>query len=222
MAGILAKGQNAKIGALSSYIDISPEVSERSAVFPGDKPYRRQVSLDFKNGDHLGLSHIETTVHIGAHADAPSHYNPKGQAIAGRPLGFYMGPCQVVSVNPPSRARIAPADVKTKITAPRVLFKTGSWPDPDQWTEDFNSLSPELVFWLSDQGVRLVGIDTPSIDPHDSKRLESHQAVFERDMAVLEGLTLAEAADGFYELVALPLRLRGADASPVRAVLVKP
>ncbi len=209
------------MAGLSSYIDISPEVSERSAVFPGDVPYKRKVSLDFSRGDHLGLSHIETTVHVGAHADAPSHYHPKGKSIAERGLDYYLGPCQVVSAKAAPGARLTPAVIRAQIKAPRVLFKTGSWPDPDSWTNDFNSLSPELVGWLAERGVRLVGIDTPSIDPHDSKKLESHQAVFERDMAVLEGLTLAAADDGLYELVALPLRLRGADASPVRAVLVR-
>lgn len=206
---------------MSSYIDISPEVSERSAVFPGDVPYRRKVSLDFHKGDHLGLSHIETTVHVGAHADAPSHYHPKGQTIAERALDYYLGPCQVLSVKAAPGARLRPEDLRADIQAPRVLFKTGSWPDPDRWNDDFNSLSPELVNLLADRGVTLVGIDTPSIDPHDSKALESHQAVFARDMAVLEGLTLAAAADGLYELVAPPLKLRGADAAPVRAVLIK-
>ena len=203
------------------YIDISPEVSERSAVFPGDAPYRRKVSLDFAKGDHLGLSSIETTVHVGAHADAPSHYDPKGQSIAQRRLDFYLGPCQVIGVKAAAGARLGPPDVKIPIQAPRVLFKTGSWPDPDRWTTAFNSLSPELIEWLAGRGVVLVGIDTPSIDPHDSKALESHRAVFARDMAVLEGLTLRDAADGLYELVALPLRLKDADASPVRAVLIK-
>ena len=206
---------------MSSYIDISPEVSERSAVFPGDVPYTRKVSLGFHKGDHLGLSHIETTVHVGAHADAPSHYHPQGQSIAERSLDYYLGPCQVVSAKAAPGARLTPNDLRGEIKAPRVLFKTGSWPDPDRWNDDFNSLSPQLIAALADRGVTLVGIDTPSIDPHDSKKLESHQAVFARDMAVLEGLTLAAAPDGLYELVALPLKLRGADAAPVRAVLLK-
>jgi arylformamidase len=203
------------------YIDISPEVSERSAVFPGDAPYRRKVALSFSQGDHLGLSSIETTVHVGAHADAPSHYDAKGQSIAQRRLEYYLGPCQVIGVKAAPGARLTPRDVEAEIAAERVLFRTGSFPDPDRWTPAFNSLSPELVDWLAGRGVVLVGIDTPSIDPHDSKALESHRAVFARDMAVLEGLTLKDAADGLYELVALPLRLKDADASPVRAVLVR-
>ena len=204
------------------YHEISPEISEKLAVFPGDRAYRRSVSLDFRKGDHLGLSSVETTVHIGAHADAPSHYHPKGRAIAERKLDYYLGPCQVIEVDLPRGRRIMPQDLsRTKIAAERVLFKTGSFPDPSRWNGDFNSLSPELIEALHRQGVILAGIDTPSIDPAESKRLESHQAIFERDMAVLEGLVLSEVPAGRYTLVALPLRLKDADAAPVRAILLK-
>lgn len=191
-------------------------------MFPGDVPFRRKVSLDFRKGDHLGLSHIESTVHVGAHADAPSHYHPEGVSIDARRIEYYMGPCQVLSAKGEPGQRLGPKVLgRKKIKAQRVLFKTGSFPDPDKWTPDFNSLSPALIDAVADQGGVLVGIDTPSIDPHDSKALESHQALFARDMAVLEGLDLSRVPDGLYMLVALPLRLKGADASPVRAVLMK-
>ena len=202
------------------YYDISPEVTEGSAVFPGDAPYRRTVSMSFAGGDHLALSSISGTVHIGAHADAPSHYHPGGASIEARPLSLYIGPCQVASARPGPGGRIGAGSLP-RIEAERVLFKTGTFPDPESWTEGFASLSPELIFALADAGVVLVGIDTPSIDPHDSKELESHQALFARDMAVLEGLVLTGVPDGVYDLVAPPLRLKGADASPVRAVLLK-
>lgn len=204
------------------HFDVSPEISEDLAVFPGDTPFKRRVLLGFDRGDHLGLSSVETTVHIGAHADAPSHYRAAGASIEARSLDYYIGPAQVLSVQAKRGARISPSDVRTKILAARVLFKTGSFPDPRRWSDDFNSLSPELVAELAERGVRLVGIDTPSVDPAESKALETHQALFERDMAVLEGLQLAEAPDGLYTLVAAPLKIRGADAAPVRAVLLKP
>ena len=204
------------------YYDISPEVSEKTAVFPGDSPYRRTVALDFAQGDNLALSSLQTTAHIGAHADAPSHYHPKGQDISHRPLDYYLGACQVVTVRLPRGRRVMPADIDLgKISAKRVIFNTGSFPNPDQWNSDFNSLSPELIEALAKREVVLVGIDTPSIDPEKSKALESHQAVHRHDMAVLEGLTLNGVPDGIYNLVALPLRLKGADASPVRAILLK-
>ena len=204
------------------YFDISPEVSEKTAVFPGDSPYRRTVARDFAQGDNLALSSLQTTVHIGAHADAPSHYHPKGKDISQRPLDYYLGPCQIIAVRLPRGRRIMPGDIDLgKIAAARVLFNTGSFPDPERWNNDFNALSPELIEALAKRKVVLVGIDTPSIDPEDSKALESHQSVHRHDMAVLEGLTLEGVPDGVYNLVALPLRLKDADASPVRAILLK-
>lgn len=199
--------------------DISPLVTEKIAVFPGDVPFSREIALSFEQGHHLALSALRATLHLGAHADASNHYHAKGEGIDRRPLEAYLGPAQVCAVNLPRGARILPEHVKDRIEARRVLFRTGSFPNPDQWNDDFNSLSPELIHWLADQGVSLVGIDTPSVDPATSKGLESHQALFARNVAVLEGIILNQVPDGLYTLVALPLRLKDADASPVRAIL---
>jgi arylformamidase len=202
-------------------IDISPVVSPRIAVFPGDVAYERRVALDIARGDHLTLSSMLGTVHLGAHADAPSHYVKGGSPIAERPLELYYGPAQVMRVPVPRGRRIYRRDVTTPVRAPRVLFCTGTQPDPDVFNTDFAALSPELVEALAVEGVRLVGIDTPSIDLSDSKALEAHQAVARHDMAVLEGLVLNDAPDGLYTLIALPLKLEGADGAPVRAALVR-
>lgn len=202
--------------------DISPRISEATAVFPGDHAFARKVSLDMNHGDHLGLSSIHTTLHVGAHADAPSHYRSDGLSIDRRSLSYYLGACEVIAVRGLGPGeRIRPHHVGSRrFETQRVLFKTGSFPDSDRWQGDFNSFSPELVDWLHSQGVRLIGIDTPSVDPAESKALESHQTVARHDMAVLEGLVLSAVPEGRYVLVALPLPLKGADASPVRAVLL--
>ena len=200
-------------------IDITPTLSPRTAVWPGDVPLSRSVALSIAEGANSDLSSITTTVHVGAHTDAPSHYVAGGDDISARSLERYLGPCQVIRVDIRG-ARIRPEHVADEITAPRVLFATGSFPDPEHWNEDFAALSPELIAWLHDAGVGLVGIDTPSIDPFDSKALESHQAVAERDMAILEGVVLDDVQPGQYTLIALPLPIDGADASPVRAVLL--
>ncbi|MGZ3662708.1 MAG: cyclase family protein, partial [Bdellovibrionota bacterium] len=171
--------------------------------------------------NHLALSSITTTVHLGAHADSSSHYHAKGKGVDQRPLERYLGPCQVMEVNLPRGDRILPRHIGA-VKAPRVLFKTGSFPDPNKWNGDFNSLSPELIEHLADQDVITVGIDTPSVDPADSKALESHQALFRRDVAVLEGIILNRVESGLYTLIALPLPLKDADASPVRAILLEP
>ena len=115
--------------------------------------------------------------------------------------------------------RIGVADLTAETTEPRLLIATGSYPDPTEFNEDFAALEPALVDHLDGQGVRLVGIDTPSVDLFSSKDLPAHAAFLEHDMAILEGLVLDAVPDGIYELIALPLRLPGYDASPVRAVL---
>ncbi|MDD9943436.1 MAG: cyclase family protein [Myxococcales bacterium] len=208
-------------------IDISPTISARMAVFPGDVAYRREVSLDVDRDDPLTLSAITTTVHIGAHADAPVHYARGACGIEQRPLSRYYGPCQVVRVEdrrPPDhridRAALSLAMPGGTPSAPRVLVATGSFPDPNIWTDDFLGLSTDAIDFLAESGVVLVGIDTPSIDPFDDRILESHQAVARHDLAVLEGLVLAHVNPGHYTLLALPLKLEGADASPVRAALI--
>jgi arylformamidase len=212
-----------KITDAPEIYDISPMLSERTAVFPQDVPYSRELTLDFESGaKNLLVSSIRTTVHLGAHTDAPNHYDPKGASIDQRSLDYYIGPCQVISVRLQRGVRIRPADLAdTRVTASRVLFRTESFPRPDDWNHDFNALSPELVDYLASQQVVLVGIDTPSIDLAEDQVLESHQAVARHDMAILEGIVLRDVPDGIYTLIALPLRLQGADASPVRAVLIK-
>ena len=202
-------------------IDISPRVSPDIAVWPGDVPFSRDVSCDLEEGDNFTLSSITTTVHLGAHTDAPNHYAKGAAGIGSRDLRYYYGPCQVVHVDIPSGGRILPEHVTASIGAERVLFRTGSFPDLNHFAEHFNSLSPELVDWLHDQGVILVGIDTPSVDPFRDRELLSHNAIARHDMAILEGVVLEQVPEGSYTLIALPLRLEGVDASPVRAALLK-
>jgi arylformamidase len=199
--------------------DITPTVSPRSAVWPGDSVCSREVLCDMKKGDNITLSTLRATVHLGAHADAPSHYAVDGATMERRDVSMYIGPCQVTRVNVSRAERIRPNQVSAKITAPRVLFVTNTFPDPDQFNKDFAALSPELIDQLAGQGVRLVGLDTPSVDLFESKDLPSHAACRRHDLAILEGVVLKDVPDGLYELFALPLKLEGFDASPVRAVL---
>jgi len=202
--------------------DISPPVTTGMAVFPGDTPPSREVLLDMAKGDPLTLSTLRSTVHVGAHADGANHYGLNAPAIDQMPLEHYLGPCQVVEVKVKPGTRIGAADLRTGIdslTAPRVLFKTGTFPDPATWTEDFAALEPQLVHALAERGVITVGIDTPSVDVAASKDLPAHQAFLATGLAILEGLVLRDVPPGSYELIALPLKLVGFDASPVRAVL---
>ncbi|MFO0950073.1 MAG: cyclase family protein [Isosphaeraceae bacterium] len=199
--------------------DISPPITPALKVWPGDTPPRREVLLDMKEGAGITLSTLHATVHLGAHADGPNHYGLDAPAIDARPLEDYLGPCQVVDVAVARGCRFGPTALAEPVRAQRVLLRTGTFPDPTVFNEDFAAAAQELVHWLADQGVRLIGIDTPSVDLFDSKDLPAHRACLERDLAILEGLVLAGVPAGLYELIALPLRLVGFDASPVRAVL---
>ena len=199
--------------------DISPLVSSHLAVWPGDSPPSREVLLDMKRGDTLTLSTLRATVHLGAHADAPSHYGKDASSIESRDLSLYVGPCQVVRVSVGRGSRIPVSAVPDRLLAPRVLFATGTFRDPESFDEEFAALEPALVDALHARGVRLVGIDTPSVDLFSSKDLPAHNRFLAHDMAILEGLVLENVPAGVYELIALPLRLDGFDASPVRAVL---
>jgi arylformamidase len=199
--------------------DITPLVSARLRVWPGDTPPSREVLCDLRRGDTITLSTLHATVHLGAHADAPSHYGADAPAIHERSLDFYLGPCQVMPIDARRGQRIGVKQLDSPVRAPRLLLATGTYPDPEDFNTDFAALEPELVDHLHEQGVRLVGIDTPSVDLFDSKTLPAHQAFLRHDMAILEGLVLEGVPAGVYELIALPLKLEGFDASPVRAVL---
>lgn len=205
---------------MSDLIDISPLIDVAIHVWPGDTPFVHTVNLDMHSGDNLTLSDIRTSVHVGAHTDAPSHYLIDGRDIAAVSLEPYIGLCQVMRVAVQRGERILPAHIADHtIRAPRVLFRTETFPDPRAWNNDFAALSPELAEFLATRGVVLAGVDTPSVDLFDSKALEAHNALAGHGIAILEGIVLSAVDDGLYELIALPLRIARADASPVRAIL---
>jgi arylformamidase len=199
--------------------DITPPISSALAVWPGDTPPAREILCDMSRGDNLTLSTLHATVHLGAHADGPSHYGAHAPAIDQRPLDLYLGPCQVLRADARPGDLVTARMLRSRVEAPRVLIATGTYPDPDHFTRDFAALDPELVDHLHAQGVFLIGIDTPSVDLFESKDLPAHQRFLANDMAILEGLVLSGVPEGSYELIALPLRLIGFDASPVRAIL---
>ncbi|MGH7561256.1 MAG: cyclase family protein [Gemmatimonadales bacterium] len=199
--------------------DLSPPISPALAVWPGDTPPSREVLQELTRGDAVDLSTLRATVHLGSHADAPSHFARGEKSIAECPLDTYLGPCQVIRVPAQQGGLVTPSDLRVAVTAPRVLLATGTYPDPSRFNRDFAALHPDLIDALAASGVRLIGVDTPSVDPADSKSLTAHHRCLSRGIAILEGLVLDQVPEGIYELVALPLRLEGFDASPVRAVL---
>jgi arylformamidase len=199
--------------------DITPPITPKLAVWPGDTSLSREVLCDMSRGDNITLSTLRATTHLGAHADGPNHYGKDAPAIDERGLDYFLGPCQVIRAEGARATRITPAMLPGEVTTSRVLFATGSYPDPQKWNTDFAALSVDLIDFLHEQGVITVGIDTPSVDLFESKDLPAHKAILRCDMSILEGLVLKNVPEGTYELIALPLRLVGFDASPVRAVL---
>ncbi len=199
--------------------DISPAITPDIAVFPGDTPLRREVLCDMAKGAALTLSTIHATCHLGAHADGPNHYGVDARAIDQQPLDRYLGRCQVIETTVPRGKRVTPEHLTAAMSEERILFKTGTWPEPTEFNPDFAGLSVDLVEAMAAAGVRTVGIDTPSVDTADSKDLPAHRVILRHDIAILEYLDLSKVPAGFYELIALPLKLVGFDASPVRAVL---
>jgi kynurenine 3-monooxygenase len=202
--------------------DITPAITPSLTVWPGDTPPSREILCDISRGDTVTLSTLRATVHLGAHADGPNHYGPGAPGIGERPLHYYIGPCQVITVAIARAQRIGPEHLAggiDAITQPRVLFRTSTFPDPESWNSDFAAVSVELIEALAARGVITIGIDTPSVDLQDSKDLPAHKAILKHDIAILEGLVLTDVPDANYELIAPPLRLMNYDASPVRALL---
>ena len=199
--------------------DISPPIAADSPLFPGDTAYSQQWTATIAPGCPVNLSAITMSPHIGAHADAPLHYGVDAATIGQVSLDPYLGPCRVIHaidcgplVRPEHLAHAA-TDLP-----PRVLVRT-CIKAPTQWSPEFSAFAPETIAWLAAMNVRLVGIDSQSVDPADSKTLDSHHRLLHHDLRVLENLVLDDVPAGDYELIALPLKLMTADASPVRAVL---
>jgi arylformamidase len=208
--------------------DLSPTIANSTAVFPGDVGFQRNVSMSFEAGHHLTLSSVQTTLHIGSHADGSNHYLANSPGIDRRDPSLYVGAAQVVRVQVKRGERVGlehlPETLRetllNSIRLPkRVLIRTGTFPNPQDWNSDFASLDPELIKIFFRSGVRLIGIDTPSIDPESSKMLESHQVVAQLGMAILEGLCLDGVPEGIFTLVAAPLKIKDGDAGPLRALL---
>lgn len=199
--------------------DISPTVSPSSPVFPGDLPFSLEWTARIGPGCPVNLSAVHLSPHVGAHADAPLHYAHDGQSIDAVGLAPYLGPCRVIhALDCGELIEIHHLQHAADKLPQRVLVRTRRHA-LTVWSDQFAAYAPATVDWLAARGVTLIGLDTPSVDPASSKTLDSHAGLLRHDLRVLENLVLDEVPEGDYELIALPLKLEGACASPVRAVL---
>ena len=199
--------------------DISPTLSASTPVYPGDQPFTLTATAALAAGAEANVSALTTTTHVGAHVDAPLHTEAGARAIADLPLEIFLGPCRVLAV--PAAELIEPehlADLGIG-DPPRLLLKTSSVEECGRFPAAFTAISPAGAELLATRGLLLVGLDTPSVDPPGSTSLPAHHILAGRGVVLLEGVVLESVPPGLYELIALPLKLAGGDASPVRAVL---
>ena len=200
--------------------DISQTLRPGMPMWPGEPPLVLHRNAEIGTDCPVNVGALDMPLHAGTHADSPFHYDPHGAASADCDLEIYIGRCVVVDVrHAGNRVELNDVDWTAVQSAERVLFRTyDRFPD-EQWDSEFTAITPAVVARLRESGVRLIGTDAASLDPEQSKLMEAHHQVRAGDMRILEGLVLDDVPPGEYELIALPLKIAGADASPVRAVL---
>jgi arylformamidase len=204
-------------------IDISPPLRLGMGVFPGDAAYQVSQTFSIGPGCPVNVGSIAMSTHCGAHADAPLHYDSRGASIDELELGDFIGPARVIDARG-AGALCQFEEIASALDGapPRLLFRLMDRLDPMLWPTGFRALAAEAIEQLAARGTRLIGVDVPSVDPETSKDLPSHMACNRHDIRIVENLMLADVAPGDYELIALPLKLQGLDAAPVRAVLRRP
>lgn len=199
---------------------MSRPVSEATPVWPGDIPWSFTMTSSMEEGAPANVGAIHGTTHAGTHADAPIHVDPSGPTIDRLPIDAFMGPAWLVEISAAGGPTIEAGELEAVVPedAERLLLRTGcDW--GRGFPASFRALSAEAARWCVSRRLRLVGTDAPSVDPFGTDSLEAHRALVAGGVAILESLDLAAHPSGRYELVALPLRLSGADASPVRAAI---
>lgn len=205
---------------MPALIDISQVLHPALPGWPGEPGFALTACASITADCPVNTASLSLSTHAGTHADAPLHYDPAGADSATAGLDAYVGHCVVLDVRG-SGARVEPEGVAWDAvgTATRVLFRTYDRFPHDAWDPEFTAIAAEVVERLGAMGVVLIGSDAASLDPQESKTMDAHHAVRRHGMRILEGLVLDDVVPGEYELIALPLRIAGADASPVRAVL---
>jgi arylformamidase len=203
---------------MARLIDISQTLEPGIAVWPGDTLFQNFWVMQIDRGDSCNVGSVTMSLHTGTHADAPLHFQPEGSTPADSNLDAYLGAAIVVDTHGAETIRPEHVNAITEGDAKRILFRTDT-AGPSRWNNDFAYFTPEAARLLVERGVILVGIDTPSVDKSDSKILASHKIFASANVAILENLMLDHVSAGRYELIALPLKLAGMDASPVRAIL---
>ena len=207
--------------------DVSRTLANDLAPWPGDTPFHFELKWKMAEGATVNVGAVQMGVHNGTHADAPFHFEPGAPTIEQLPLEIYLGDAVVVDLTQlfeTDRTRqVTIADIESCAvaleSAPRLLLKTGVWKDSTVFPESIPVIAGDVPKWLGARKVKLIGLDLPSVDPIDAKTLVNHHALAAGGIAIVESLDLSAVEAGTYHFSALPLRISGGDAGPVRAVL---
>ncbi|SDM79477.1 Kynurenine formamidase [Paenibacillus sp. yr247] len=200
-------------------LDISRPLKAGVPTWPGDTPFSYEVSWTKEQSGSVNVGKLTMSIHTGTHIDAPFHFDNDGRRVMELDLELYIGLARVIDVS--GKSSIGAEDLKEYDIdgVARLLIRTNSWSNPKKFPTDITYLRADLGPYLAEKGIRLIGVDVPSVDPLDSKELSAHHALHAHDIHILEGIVLEHIMPGDYELIALPLPLVEADGSPVRAVL---
>ena len=208
--------------------DISRTLSSDLAEWPGDEPCRFQLTREKTKGESVNLGAISMSVHNGTHADARFHFDTNGESIEKAPLETYLGRATVVDLaqaflDLKEKHLITIEDLRPSAEAiaatSRLLVKTGRWSDSTVFPNQIPVIAADVPAWLQKNGVKLLGMDLPSVDEIDSKSLQNHHALAHAGIAIVESLDLNDVASGIYQFAALPLKIAGGDGAPMRAIL---
>jgi arylformamidase len=201
--------------------DVSMTLSIQTPEWPGDTPFSYEMTWTKEESGSVNVGKISTSTHIGTHIDAPFHFDNEGDKVHEIDLERYIGPAVVIDCT--GKKKVNAKDLSERLTdfPAIVILKTNSWDDRLAFPKSIPYLDPEIGDFLKRKGVKLLGVDLPSVDAIDSKELITHHALHKNDVYILEGLILDDIKEGTYRLVALPLKIEGSDGSPVRAILIK-
>ena len=204
---------------MNQWRDISQRLNENTPYWPGDTPYSYRLNSSIAKGSSVNVGEIRMSTHLGTHIDAPFHFDEDGKKIIELDLDLYIGPALLVKIDAAKNIGVEAFTGIDFTGIERLLLATGQWKDLSRFPEWIPTIDPELAPYLADKGVRLLGLDLPSVDYLDSKDLPAHHALSGCGIHILEGLVLENVEPGLYDLAALPLALEEGDGSPVRAVL---
>ncbi len=208
--------------ARDGWIDVSVALHSGMVHWPDNPPVRIERMLDIEHGDAANVSKISMGSHTGTHMDAPLHFLREGKGLDEMPLDAAMGRTRVIAVNDPETVKPSHLREHDIRSGERILFKTQnsarSWPSRT-FIEDFVYVSQEAARYLAARGVRAVGIDYISVGGFRKDGVETHRALLEAGIWVIEGLDLSEVEPGEYELVCLPIKVERSDGAPARAIL---